>query len=386
MKVEQIYKIINTIYTEATGKSDVVNEDLTNIVDVGKNILEATDIDKYVNSLIDHIGKVVFVNRKYSGNVPSVLMDGWEYGSVREKITMDSLPEASENDSWDLVNGKTYSQEVFYKPNVSAKFFDKKVTFEIPMSFTETQVKSSFSSAEQLNGFMSMIYNAIDTAMTARTNELIMRTINNMIGETFKDAFPVDSPDYTEAGNAKCVNLLKLYNTAKGTTLKASAALSDPDFIRYSSYIMGLYKDRLSTLSTLFNIGKKERFTNAENLTVVMLSNFAKASDVFLQSDTFHNELVKLPTATTVPYWQGSGSDYDVETCSSIDVSVSAGTVKTKGILAVMFDHDAVGVTNYNKRVTSFYNAKAEFINNYYKMDSSYFNDMNENFVVFYIA
>ena len=189
MEVKQIYAIMNTVTEEILGDSVVVNEDLSNIVDVGTAIFNASAIDNYVKSLVNHIGRVIFVNRPYSGNVPSVLMDGWEYGSVLEKISAE-LPEATENESWDLTDGESYDPNIFYKPSVSAKFFNKRVTFEIPMSFTERQVKESFSNAEQLNGFLSMLYNAVDKSMTVKVDALVMRTINNMIGETAVADFP----------------------------------------------------------------------------------------------------------------------------------------------------------------------------------------------------
>ena len=182
MLVNQIYDIMNTVTSEVLGESVIVAEDLSNIVDVGTAIFNASAIDNYVRSLVNHIGKVIFVNRPYSGNVPSVLMDGWEYGSILEKINTE-LPQASENESWELTDGASYDPNIFYKPTVEAKFFNKRVTFEIPMSFTERQVKESFSNAEQLNGFLSMLYNAIDKSMTVKVDALVMRTINNMIGE-----------------------------------------------------------------------------------------------------------------------------------------------------------------------------------------------------------
>ena len=189
MQVNQIYEIINSVTSEVLGESAItVAEDLSNIVDVGKEILNGTDIDNYVKSLVDHIGRVIFVNRKYSGGAPSVLMDGWEFGSILEKITAD-LPEATENESWELENGTSYDPNIFYQPKVSAKFFNNRVTFEIPMSFTEKKVKSSFSSREQLNGFVSMLYNSIDRSMTIKIDSLIMRTINNFIGETLHSEY-----------------------------------------------------------------------------------------------------------------------------------------------------------------------------------------------------
>ena len=383
MTVAQIYDIINPITKEILGETAIVNEDLSNIVDIGKEIFDATDVDNYVKSLVNHIGRVIFVNRPYSGGAPSVLMDGWEYGSVLEKISAE-LPEATENESWELTDGASYDPNIFYKPKVSAKFFNKRVTFEIPMSFTERQVKESFSNASQLNGFYSMLYNAVEKSMTIKIDSLVMRTINNMIAETLHDFN--NSGNYTGTG-VRAINLLKLYNDDKGTDLTAEKSIKDPDFIRFASYIMGLYMERLSKISSLFNIGGKDRFTPRDLLHVILLSDFAKASDSFSMSNTFHNEFVALPKGEIVPYWQGSGTDYSFSSVSSINVKTASGdTVNASGILGVMFDRDALGVTNLDRRVTTNYNPKAEFFSNWYKFDAGYFNDMNENFVLFYVA
>lgn len=384
MEVKQIHELVNGATQEVLGESAVVNEDLSNIVDIGTQIADSHNLDNYVRSLVNHIGKVIFVNRPYSGNVPSVLMDGWEYGSILEKITVDNLPEATENESWELQDGTSYDPNIFYKPSVSAEFFNKRVTFEIPMSFTQKQVKESFSSAEQLNGFTSMIYNAIDKSMTVKTDSLIQRTINNMIGETLHSDYP--TADYTTHSGVKAVNLLKMYNEKFGTDLTADKAITTPEFVRYASFIMGLYKDRIGKISSLFNVGKKDRFTSPDLLHVVLLSEFANSAKAYLQSDTYHDEFVSLPKAETVPYWQGSGVDYGFASTSKIDIKTSSNnTVQCSGILGVMFDRDALGVSNFDRRVTSNWNPKGEFYNNWFKMDSGYFNSLNENFVVFFV-
>ena len=389
MEVKQIYTLMNSVSQEVLGKTDLVHEDLTGIVDMGTEVFNQNAVDNYVKSLVNHIGKVVFVNRPYSGKVPSVLMDAWEFGSVLEKISAD-IPQAEENDTWNLTDGTEYKQDVFHKPTVTAKFFNSKVTFEVPVSITERQVKESFSSAAQLNGFLSMIYNAVDKSMTIKTDALIMRTINNMIAETLnadKKAFGGASVDYSSASTVRCVNLLKLYNTAKNAQLTAATAILNPDFIRFAAYQMGLYADRLGSISTLFNVGGKERFTPKDALHTVLLSDFAKAAQAYLYADTYHNEQVLLPKAETVSSWQATGKDYAFANVSKIDVKTASGAnISIGGVLGVMFDRDALGVTNSDKRVTTNYNAKAEFFNNYYKFDAAYFNDTNENFVVFFMA
>lgn len=389
MEVKQIYELINSVSKEVLGKGELVSEDLTGLVDLGNEVFNQNAVDNYVKSLVNHIGKVVFVNRPYAGKIPSVLMDAWEFGSVLEKISAD-LPEAEENKSWELTDGTDYSQDVFHKPQVTAKFFNSKVTFEVPVSITERQVKESFSNAEQLNAFLSMIYNAVEKSITIKTDALIMRTINNMIAQTLiadSTAFGGDKIDYTSASTARCVNLLKLYNDNKDTTLTPAKALTDPDFIKFASYTIGLYTDRLASISNVFNIGGKPRFTPRENLHVVLLSDFEKAARAYLYSDTYNKEQVLLPNAESVPFWQGSGTKYDFASTAHIKILETGGKpVDITGVLGVMFDRDALGVCNLNRRVTTNYNAKAEFFNNYYKFDAGYFNDTNENFVVFFVA
>ena len=391
MKVEQIAKLMNTVSNEVLGKSDITAENLATVVDMGTEIFNSGNVDNYVKSLVNHIGKVIFVNRPYSGSVPSMLMDSWEYGSVLEKIAAE-IPEAEENDSWNLKDGTEYKQDIFTAPKVIAKFFNSKSTFDIPMSFTERQVKESFSSVNELNAFLSMIYGAIDKSMTIKIDSLVMRTINNMIAQTlFHDFADVADGNYSGKTSIRAVNLLKLYNEKYGTTLTADKCMYDASFIRYASYIMSTYKDRLSKISTLFNVGGKARFTANDMLHIVLLSDFKNAAAAFLESDTIHNELVALPNAETVPYWQGSGEDYAFNKISDIHVNIATGDsttaeINASGIIGVMFDRDSMGICNTDRRVTTTYNAKAEFYNNWFKFDASYFNDLNENFIVFFVA
>ena len=386
MDVKQIYTLVNDITNELLG-SAIVKEDLSNVVDVGNAVFNADKVDNYVKSLVNHIGRVIFVDRAYNGSVPSVLMDSWEFGSVLEKISCD-LPSATENQSWELENGQTYNPNVFYKPSVSVKFYNSKTTFEIPLSFTEMQIKESFSNAEQLNGFLTMLYNSVEKSMTIKLDSLIMRTINNMIGETIHHEIP-ESANYSTTSTIKAVNLLKLYNDSHETTITADKCLDNADFIRYATYIISVYGERITKISNLFNIGGKDRFTPKDVLRCVLLSDFKKASEVFLKSDLYNEQYATLPESDSVPYWQGSGPNYAFSDITKIHIQLASNNtteIQMTGILGVMFDKDALGVSNLSRRVTTNYNPKAEFYTNFYKFEAGYFNDMNENFVVFFVA
>ena len=393
MVVQQIYQLTNDVVGEVLGDSALLQEDLSNLVDVGTAVFNANAVDNYVKSLVNHIGKLVFVNRPYKGNVPSVLMDSWEFGSVLEKVS-GTLYDAEENESWDLTDGQTYNQDIFYKPTVSVKFYNSKKTFEIPMSFTERQLKESFSSASQMNSFLSMLMNDVEKSLTVKVDALIQRTINNMIAETVYDDYKETQGgvevlgDITAKSGVKAINLLYLYNETFNTSLTVDDAIVDKEFIRFAALQIKLYVSRISKISKLFNIGGQPRFTPNDLLHLVMLEDFKAAADVYLQSDTFHDEYTTLPNADSVPYWQGSGLTYGFTDVSTIDIDKTSENhdVTVTGVLAVLWDRDALGVANPDRRVTTHYNAKAEFFNNYYKHDASYFNDFNENMIVFFIA
>lgn len=390
MDITQVATLVNSVNQEIIGSSAILAEDLSNVVDVGKAIFDATSYDKYVNTLVDHIGRVIFVDRKYSGSLASLYRDNWEYGAVMEKIYVTDLPVAIENDTYKLVNGNSYDPNVFTQPAVAAKFYNKKTTFEVDLSIADIQVRSAFDSATQLNAFISMLMNSVDTAINIRLEGLSERVINTLIANTFND----DIPDLDKAKTGiKAVNLLKLYNDQFKQSLAVDACIYNAEFIRFASLMIAKYSDRLKKVSTLFNCGGLVRFTPKDKQHIVLLSDFVAAAGSYLQSDTYHNEFTKLPDAITVPYWQGSGTDYSFDSISKVHVDIVDPSDATKtievelgGVLGVIFDHDAAGITNDKRRVTSNYNAKAEFTNMFYKQDANYFVDLNENAVVFFVG
>lgn len=439
MKVKQISEILNDIITgESLGINEISEENLENIVSIAGTINEKLGVDNYIKALTNRIGKVVFVNRSYKAKAPDVLMDGWTYGSILQKIDAD-MPETTTNESWGigngegqhgLVEGRTYDQDIFTGAiGVRQRFFNGKTTYEIDISIPWVQVEESFGSLEQLNAFFDMIYVKINNKMELNTRNLTMRTINNFIAAKLYYAFSKSTPQDTEnslsrqietavangtelstiIGNnteVSAINLLGMYKESRPDdasiqALDAESCITDLGFIKFASYQIALFSDRVSDISTLFNMGERERFTPKDRQHLVLLSEFAKAADVFLQSDTFHEEFTKLPKSETVIYWQGSGKDYSFSSTSKISVAnrnfvkVVNGEptdmpeikkIQMTGVIGCLFDNDALGICNMKQRVHNHENKKGEFTNLFYKNDAQYFNDYHENFIVFFVA
>lgn len=383
MDVTQLATFVNTATNEALGESAISTEDLSNIVDIGEAVFSANAVDKYVNALVNHIGKVIVVDRVYKGTAPSVLYDAWEFGSVLEKIRIE-MPEAKTSPVWSLTNQQSYDPNVFYQPTVSVKFYNSKTTFQIPYSITRLQVKQSFSSPTQLNAFISGIYTATENSVTVKTEELVRRAINSMISMTYYADF-TDS-DATTMSGVKAVNLLYLYNHETSANLAAENALQDADFLRFAGATIERYCDRMRSMSTLFNVEGTAKFTPSELQRRVYHADFATAVKYNLYSTAYNRSDVLLPDGEVVPYWQGTGTDYSFGETSTVDVTQNGHTTNVSGVLAVIFDRDALGVCNLDKRVTTHYNPVAEFYTNFYNVDAAYFNDPAENFVFFFIA
>ena len=393
MQVNQIYSILNDIMNEVTGQLvpvyndegevvsqvPIIQEDLSNIVDIGKAVFNNNWRDNYVKAMINRIGREVFVDRTYTGYAPSVLRDAWEYGSIMAK-TRCKIFDAKANPSWSLESGQTVNQFEFTPPTIYEKFYNTKVGWQIDCSFTEVQLRESFTSAAAMNRFYSMIENRIATSMTIYTDSLIMRTINNFIAEKI----------YASNG---VIDLLAEYNAGLDTPITAAAAMRSKEFLRFAALTISLFVDRFRAPSANFNVPDTDdaniTFTPREYAHLVLHTDLAKAMEVYLQSDTYHDELVRIGEYETIPYWQIQGDKYQLANTSRIDVKLASDkthTVDRNYIIGVLFDRDAIGVLNDNRRTTSAYNANGEYWTNFYKVDTSYFNDLAENGLIFVLG
>ncbi len=369
MNVAQLYQLMNTIREEVIGESFILNEDLSNVTDFGKVMLDTVPVDNYVRTLVNHIGKVVFNDRKYSGVAPSIYKDAWEFGSILEKITF-VMPDSIEDPAWNLQDGQSYDYTKFVKPEVKYKLFNGKTVFAKQLSITEKQVKESFSSPKQLSGFISGLFTSVENAIVVETDALIMRTINSMIDKTFEDGNELQK-----------VNLLKMYNDQFDATLTPKDCFTNESFLKFATSVMGEYMDYLALMNTQFNIDGEARFTPVDKNHLVLLSTFKRKADVYLQSEVFHNEFTSLPKAETVPCWQGSKNITDpVDGAGRIEVNYH----EYNGIIGVMFDDNAICVTNEERYTTAAPpNPLGEFTNYYFKINAGYIADTSENFVVF---
>lgn len=384
MKVTQIYDFLNSLTEEVLGKTDLAVKNLTDMISMGDEVLSSDKTtDKFVNVLVDRIGKTIISNKPYSASVKKFMVDSFTFGAILQKIYVEPM-KSSKSDTWDLQNEKSVDQYVISKPTVKQKLFSGITTWDVKVTIPDVQLRSAFNNETSMATFIDAIFTAMLNSIELRIESMVNMTICNFM------ANKIAHYKTAEGGSLGVVNLLTEYNTLKGleTQLTAEVALRDSDFLKYASDTINKYIKRMERMSTLFNDEEYQRFTTADRLRVILHLDFESAFTTFLESDTFHNELVKLPLHDTVPYWQGSGKDYSFAESSYIGLTTSNGkyTVEQTGIVGLIADVESIGVTIYDRRTKSAYNAGGEYTNYFNKADIGYYNDMSENGVVFIIA
>jgi len=394
MRYTQIAELVNDMTKEYIGQEATpLQEDLSNVVDIGGAIFDVAGFDIIGKSLVDRIGKVKMMERVYSPRFKSIYKDGWEFGSIMQRVYIDELPEAEQNQSYLLEDGQVYETNKFTAIKWYAKYYNGKETFDVPISICDKQIRSAFQSPQDLAAFVSFIENQIETTITVKLDKMIMATINNAVAETFYDldSTAAATGNYSGKTGTRAVNLLKLYNDTlpdSATPLTPEEFLRTPEAIRFSVKIFKDYLDKLPVLSTQFNVMGKPRFTPYDRMKVYAYAPFINSADVYLQSDIYHNELTEIPfTYEKTPFWQNAG-DYSFDVATSIDVKTGGNghEVKASGILMVLADEWSMAVCCEDPRTTSHYVASAEFTNYWHKQEAMYVNDLSQPLIVFFVA
>lgn len=380
--VNQVYEVVNNIAKVAWGENAIQAVDLTGIIAMGDKIISSsTDTDAFMNALVNRIGRTIISNRKYDGAIKAIRREIFEYGSIMQKIYISPF-EAAENKSWSKINaGDAIDLGVISPPDAKQYLFEVKDVYQFNVTLPDYQINTAFTSAENVGAFISAIYVAMDTSIEYAVENLTNAAICNFIAEK------IHYQKQEDAVGVHAIDVLALYNEAFELNLTPEQAIINADFLKFHGRLLKTYIDRMTRISTLYNTSQLKRHTPKDKMQIFILSDYASANETYLESDTFHDELVKLPGYTPVPYWLGSGTGASFEEVSTVNVTTSAGNaVEQKYVTAVIMDYEAVGIMFNRRETKSFYAANQEVTQLYEKMDYGYFNDLSENGIVFYLG
>ena len=375
--VKQIYSILNDVAKQSLGTEAIAVVDTQSFISLGDKVLKSdTDTENFLSKLTDRIAKTVYSVRNYTGINKNLMREPFDYGVIVQKIHVE-MPEAKENNAWKIgEQGYTPTYAPVIKPTVSQKLFNKLSTWEIDVTIPDFMLKTAFLNESSMATFIDAIFTAMNNAMVmcADNNANLIRA--NFIGNKIYSAQPTQA-----------INLLSQYNTLTNANLTVASCLRDVDFLKWATMQISLWTKRMRVMSKLFNEDSNSKFTSGEYLVLDVLQDFASSTATFLQSDTYHKELVALPMYNEVPYWQGSGTSFAFADTSKISVKIDGTNEVTQGgIIAVAYDYNAIGTTINEPRSTTERNNKDEYTNYYNKATIGCFNDLGENGIVFYIA
>lgn len=374
--VAQIYSIINDVSKQAFGEKAVAVVDSGSFVSLGDKVLSSsTDKELFTNTLVDRIGNTVFSVRQYEGKANGMVRHPFEYGCILQKIYID-LPEAKQNNAWEIGKGDyTPSYAPVIKPTVKQKLFDKIATWELDVTIPDFMLRTAFTNETAMATFIDAIFVAMSNMMEVALEQNANMIRANAIARKLSSVKPC----------AK-INLLKQYNTLTSSTLTVESAMRDTNFLKWASMQIDLWTKRFSNMNSVFNEEGYRRHTPKSEIVLDVLQDFASSVNSFLQSDTYHNEVTALPRYNEVAYWQGAGEAFDFDSVSSINVKLTDQlTVNEKGIVAIAYDYEAMGVTIKERRSTTERNNKDEYTNYYEKANIGSFVDLSEQIIVFYL-
>lgn len=373
LTTKQVASLVNDATKEYLGETAVLQEDLANVIDVGVAIQNADLYENFTGGLLLKIGYEINVNRPYKSSMPDVFRTQTEFGQITSK-TRGKLDEAKDNQSWMLTDNTSYDDNVYIESTYETKLFAKNDAYEIRKSILDEQIKGAFKSQADLEKFISMVFTLVYNSIEVKREALVQMVINNFAGEVIN-----------ENNAVRCVKLLTKYNSLAGTSLTADKAIIDKGFLAYAGGVIRRYQKLLTKYSSIYNMNGAQNHTPLEMQHLVLLSEFIENCSTYLDSNTFHDEFIKLPKHAEIPYWQGTGTAL-ADTRKIVVKTASGNSVSQDNVIGVLFDHDALGIFEDKPTTRTKYVNSAEFTNYWFKQKVAFFNDMNENFIVFLLA
>lgn len=383
MIVNQIYELINSVSRQAWGAEAASVQDMSGLIALGRSIGVDSNFtagaDKFLNALVDRIGKTVIRTVDTRLDFPNLMVDGFEFGAILSKIDIQPIA-AQQDNSWNIGENDFSSDYLaVYKPSVSQYLFDTVDTWTCKVTIPDVAFRSAFTSESAMASFINGIMDALTKSIESQLNKMSHMAVCNLIAEKKK-------------ASSNYINLVSMYNTSYSAELTAEEALINPQFLKFAGFIIRNYIKYMRDESVKFNTANKVRATSRDNMHVMMLSVFADATDTFLSADTYHDEMVKLPLYTEVNYWQNAGTTATptLDELAKVNIIPSSEKDQTEptaeeveNVICVLADRQTIGTT-IKDRWSAADRFNSERRTNYTQGATiGYYNDLSENCVIF---
>lgn len=367
---EQIYGLVNDVAGQALGKNNITVVDTSTLVSLGNEVLSSSAYtEAFLNTLVMRIGRTIISFREYRNKLGDMVLNDFEYGAILQKISV-LMPEAIEDPSWELENGQSIDHYKISKPEALQKFFYTRTPYMFKVTIQDAHLKEAFSDSSKMASFIAAVFGEVRNAIEFALENLGRSCLNNFIAET-----------------SHVYNLVTMFNTEMGLTgnnaLNATTAMHSDLFLNFAIGRINHHAKMITEMSVRYNDGSKPRFTPVDKRVIRLLSDFDTRAQTVTQYAAYHDRYVSVGGVwDTISYWQ------DFKEGDEAKVSVkrkSDGTNKTiNNVIGVIYDRDALGIYKKEERVaTTPVNAAGLYYNTFYHERQLWFNDLQENFVVF---
>ena len=378
-----IYNVLNSINAQANTGATLVKTS-TDFISYGDTILSLScdAQDTWFGALLDRIGQTVIDNRAYRAKTAvSLWKSEYEYGMAMSKL-YSSMPVASTDKAWSdpaYVTTDPFAPEV---ATVEQRLYAKQSTWQLKRTIPMVQLKTAFLSEQAMGAFLDDLMLTVQNAMERSIENLANITRSSLIAKTYL------------AGGAKVVKLITAYYNETGQTVTAPGCLYNRDFLRFASLQIALNLDRIQHMTSIFAKSGYERFSDRDFVDFAVLGLFDDSVRTYLAADTYHDKLVELPSENKyiAPFWQASGTGFGYADISKVHLELqpeSSGgagddvTLEKAGIVAIIHDKEAAGLTLDERRVTTLFNPELESTNYWFKARERYYVDDTQPAIVF---
>lgn len=370
MAVKQIYDIVNSVNSQTMGVTDLTVVDEQGLISLGQTVLTTNGLaDTWLNSLAQRIGRTIISFREYKSKYSDMVLDSMQWGNIVQKIKV-SMPEATEDESYTLVDGKSIDMYKVANPKVTQSFFTTETPYQFFVTIKREQLEEAFTSETAMNGFIGAIYGEVQNAIELSLEGLARNCINNFIAERV-------------SSKKASYNLLEMYNTETNKNLTVATCLHDKEFLAYCVSRINLISKYMENMTKIYNDGTQTRHTPKALQHLRVLEDFESRLETVVQYQAFRDGYVKLNNYHTTSFWQS------IKNPDKINLKKASNGValEQSNIIAILYDRDALGLYKKDSwNSTTPFNSAGGYYNTYYHHKELYFNDLSENFVVFYLA
>lgn len=396
MSFQQSSTLINDVLEQMTGQSSLAPVDEAEFVAVGTTLLQA-GYDALNTAVSQVLSRSIYSARAYNPIYPSIERDSIQWGGIVRKVTTLDL-DFIDDEAYKVANGNSISDcDPFLVNRQKAVQFNwyGGNTKELVVTVTEQQLRQAFSSSAEFGSFMAAQSQNLINQINQKIEAESRITVNNMIAAACYE------------GGDRVVHLLTEYQADTGNaTITAANYLSEAEFVPFAKWFYG----KLNTLKAFMaertnkyhaNITSYNgvalskpimRHTPAEFLNIWMITEFMNQVDSSALSGIYNQQLLSIGGYELVNYWQSIATPTTVQvipnildvdgTCYVPKVEGEPAPVTCENVIGILFDDEALGITNINEDVRSIENPRGRYFNNWYNWVCRYYNDQTENFVV----